>query len=138
MGLKSQLAAAGQSASYIRDKAVVLLFLSGGASHIETFDPKMSAPDGVRSITGEVKTSLPGVTFGGSFPLMARLANRMAIVRSFQHSVGDHERAIRHVLSGGTTGDGKQPGGFSMGSATPASRNQPSGDWHADLWPAGK
>jgi hypothetical protein len=108
---------AATSDDYVRDKAVVLLFLSGGASHIETFDPKMVAPDGIRSITGELQTTLPGETFGGTFPLLANHAHRMAIVRSFHHSVGDHERAIRHVLTGGTSTDGKESAGFSMGSA---------------------
>jgi uncharacterized protein (DUF1501 family) len=117
LGLKSRLQAATGNPDFVRDKSVVLLFLSGGASHIETFDPKMSAPDGVRSVNGEVKTSIPGVTFGATFPQLARLAHRMAIVRSFQHPVGDHEKAIRHVLTGGTSGDGKEGNGFSMGSA---------------------
>src|SRR5262245_42663253 len=52
----------------VKDKAVVLLFLQGGPTQIETFDPKMSAPVEIRSITGEVQTRLPGVTFGGTFP----------------------------------------------------------------------
>src|SRR4029453_10514712 len=95
----------------------VLLFLSGGASHIETFDPKMAAPDGVRSITGEVQSTLPGVTFGRTFPELAKHAHRMSIVRSFHHSVGDHEKAIRHVLTGGTSADGKEASGFSIGPA---------------------
>ena len=77
----------------------------------------MAAPDGVRSITGEVPTSLPGITFGGTFPRLAQQAHRMAIVRSFHHSVGDHEKAIRHVLTGGTSPDGKESAGFSIGSA---------------------
>jgi hypothetical protein len=109
--------AATAESGFVRGRAVVLLYLSGGASHIETFDPKMTAPEGTRSITGEVQTSLPGVTFGGTFPLLARLAHRMAVVRSFHHSVGDHVQAHIHVLSGGTDPVGKQQTGFSMGSA---------------------
>ena len=46
----------------IRDKSVILLFLHGGASQTETFDPKMSAPAEIRSATGELATTLPGVT----------------------------------------------------------------------------
>jgi hypothetical protein len=57
--------------------------LQGGPPHIEFFDPKMSAPAEFRSITGEVKTALPGITFGGSFPQLAARANRLAIVRSY-------------------------------------------------------
>src|SRR3954447_17681050 len=65
------------------DKSVVFLFLHGGPSQIETFDPHMEAPAENRSATGEIRTALPGVTFGSSFPRLARLADRLAIVRSF-------------------------------------------------------
>lgn len=67
----------------VTGKSVVLLFLQGGPSHIELFDPKMSAPDQVRSATGEVQTVLPGVTFGGTFPKLARLADRFTVVRNY-------------------------------------------------------
>src|SRR5437762_786277 len=64
LAARARAADAGLGAA-VTDKAVVLLFLAGGASHIETFDPRMDAPDGVRSATGELATTLPGVTFGG-------------------------------------------------------------------------
>jgi hypothetical protein len=87
--------------SALRDKAVVLLFLAGGPSHIESFDPRMDLPDGIRSVTGELATTLPGVTFGGTFPQLAARAHKLAIVRSFHHAVNDHVLAIRHVLTAG-------------------------------------
>jgi hypothetical protein len=64
-------------------KSVVFLFLFGGPSQFETFDPKMSAPDGIRSVAGEIATALPGVTFGSSFPQLAKRANQLAVVRSY-------------------------------------------------------
>src|SRR5262249_38653785 len=70
-----------------------------------------------RSITGEVKTTLPGVTFGGTFPLLAKHAKRMAVVRSFRHPIANHPQAISHVLTGGTDPTGQAKEGFSMGSA---------------------
>src|SRR5206468_3882462 len=87
--------------SAVKDRAVVLLFLAGGPSHIETFDPRMDAPDGVRSVTGELATTLPGVTFGGTFPGLAARAHKLAVVRGFHHKVNDHVLAIRHVLTAG-------------------------------------
>jgi len=114
--LASQAIAKENGSAFIQDKSVILLYLSGGASHIETFDPKMDAPDGTRSVTGAVKTRLPGVTFGGTFPRLAAHADKLAIVRSFSHKVGGHEEAHVHVLSGGTDSVGKQQLGFSMGS----------------------
>lgn len=101
---------------FIRDKAVVLVFLAGGASHIETFNPNMDGPEQSRSITGEVQTDLPGVTLGGTFPKLARHAKNMAIVRNFRHPVGNHDQAIRHVLTGGTDPAGIGSDGFGMGS----------------------
>lgn len=98
LSLKAQ---AAQSGLAVKDKAVVLLFCSGGPSHIETFDPKMSAPAGVRSVTGEVQTSVPGITYGGTFENLSRHAHRMAVVRSFAHKVGDHVKAIEHVMQCG-------------------------------------
>jgi hypothetical protein len=114
--LRAQAVARESGTSFVRNKSVVLLFLSGGASHIETFDPKMSAPQEIRSITGEVATCIPGVTFGGTFAGLAQRADRMAVVRSFTHPLGGHEQAIVHVLTGGTDPAGRGEVGFSMGA----------------------
>lgn len=76
---------------YAKGKSVVLLFLGGGPSHIELFDPKMTAPSGIRSITGEIDTALPGITFGSNFPQLAQLASKFSIVRSFQSRNSGHE-----------------------------------------------
>ncbi|MCA9269589.1 MAG: DUF1501 domain-containing protein, partial [Planctomycetales bacterium] len=101
--LLSQKAQAAQiGADFLRDKSIVFLFLHGGPSQFETFDPKMTAPAGVRSETGEVKTSIPGVTFGGSFPQLAERANKLAIVRSYQP--GDAGHNIKPVMCPETLG----------------------------------
>ena len=67
--LETRAGAAALQPGFVRDKAVVLIYLAGGASHIETFNPNMDGPEPSRSVTGEVKTPLPGVTLGGTFPL---------------------------------------------------------------------
>ena len=92
-------AAAASTGTLTRDRSVVLLFLQGGPSHIEFFDPKMSAPENVRSMTGEVKTVHPGITFGGTFPRLARLADRLTVVRSYASMNADH--SYLSVTSGG-------------------------------------
>ncbi len=114
--LASQALAARSKTNFVRDKAVVLLYMSGGASHIETFNPNMEAPSPFNSVTGEVKTSLSGVTFGGTFPNLAKWAHKMAVVRSFTHPIGGHEQAHVHVLSGGTDTKGTGSEGRSIGS----------------------
>lgn len=81
-----------------KPKSVVLLFLQGGPSHIECFDPKMSAPAEFRSIFGEVKTALPGVTFGGTYPQLAAMADQFSIVRSYGSKNAGH--SYGRVVSG--------------------------------------
>lgn len=104
LGLSTLLqtqAKASQANSFVRDKAVVLLFLQGGPTHIETFDPKMTAPSEYHAMFGEVKTKLPGVTFGSHLPQLASLADKLAVVRSFRHGVGSHKVASDLVSAGG-------------------------------------
>src|SRR4051812_42160801 len=68
--LRARAEVSAREPAFVRDRAVVLVFLAGGASHIETFNPNMDAPEPYRSITGEVKTPVPGITLGGTFPLL--------------------------------------------------------------------
>ncbi|MBO35347.1 MAG: hypothetical protein CMO64_04030 [Verrucomicrobiales bacterium] len=95
------LAMAGENTSVVRDKAVVILNLQGGPTQVETFDPKMTAPREYRAMFGEVKTSLPGITFGAQFPRLAKLAHKMAVIRSYRHGIGSHGPAALHVAAGG-------------------------------------
>jgi uncharacterized protein (DUF1501 family) len=83
-------ARAGDVSGLTRDRAIIFLFQQGGPSQHETFDPKPDAPDGVRTVTGTVPTSLPGVQFGDTFTRLARLAHKFTVVRSFQTNNGGH------------------------------------------------
>jgi hypothetical protein len=114
--LAAQAAGKAAGKEYLRDRSIVLLFLGGGASHIETFNPNLNAPAPFASVTGEAKTRVPGLTLGGTFPQLAEHAGRLAVVRSFSHDNGNHPKAIIHVLSGGTDPTGDQKVGQSMGS----------------------
>src|SRR5262249_1383919 len=88
----------------LSDCSVVFLFLHGGPSQTETFDPKMTAPPGVRSATGEIKPALPGVTFASSFPKLAQRAARLSVVRSFVTGDGNHD--IKPVVGRDSFGAG--------------------------------
>ena len=94
LGWKASAARAGLP---IRDKSVVFLFMHGGPPQQETFDPKMDAPVEIRSSTGQVKTSIPGVSFGGTFQKLAKRAQRLAIVRSYTTGNGNHD--IKPIVS---------------------------------------
>jgi len=100
-GLLAARAAAGQSPP-IFDKSVVFVFMHGGPSQIETFDPKMTAPPGVCSANGEVATSIPGITYGYALPQLAALADKTTIVRSFTTGDGNHN--IKPVVDKATQG----------------------------------
>ena len=76
--------------SPVSGKSVIFLFQQGGPSQFETFDPKVDAPQGVRTVTGTVQTSLPGVLFGEPMSRLARLADKLTIVRSYQTNNGGH------------------------------------------------
>ncbi len=103
LSLADRLAsAAAEPRHLLTGRSVIFLFLHGGPSQFETFDPKMSAPAEVRSTTGEIATRIPGVTFGSSFPKLARLTDRLAIVRSFTTGDGNHD--IKPVVSRHTHG----------------------------------
>jgi Protein of unknown function (DUF1501) len=99
-GLLAARAAAEAAGRPVKDTSVVWVWLAGGPSHIETFDPHMRAPVEYRSTTGEVKTNLPGVTIGGTFPRIARVADKMAIIRSFAHNNSGHVGGTHFVNTG--------------------------------------
>lgn len=90
-------AAASEAGVPVTGKSVIFLFQHGGPTQFETFDPKMTAPSGIRSATGETQTTIPGVTFGGTFTRIAKWAHRLAIVRSFQSGSSAHR--IQPIVS---------------------------------------
>src|SRR5262245_60475385 len=99
-GLLRSRASAATRGVLPKDTSVVWVWLGGGPTHIETFDPKMDAPSEFRSTVGEVPTSIPGVTIGGLFPKIASNAHRMAFVRSFAHGNSGHAGGTHFVMTG--------------------------------------
>src|SRR5712664_4091154 len=93
-------AAAAEAGRPTRNTSVVWLWLGGGPTHIETFDPKMSAPAEFRSVVGAVKTNVPGIEYGGVFPKIAQVADKMAFVRSFAHTNSGHGGGTHWVMTG--------------------------------------
>lgn len=94
--------------SYVKDKSVILLFLAGGPSQYETFDPKPDGPEGCTSIAGHLPTALPGVRFASYLPKLAKLADRLTVVRSFQTKHAEHNGAHKQILTADlTVQDGK-------------------------------
>lgn len=93
-------ARASQAGTPTRNTSVVWLWLGGGPTHVETFDPKMTAPMEFRSTVGAVQTNVAGIELGGVFPRMARVADKMAFVRSFAHNNSGHGGGTHWVMTG--------------------------------------
>jgi hypothetical protein len=83
-----------------RARSVILLWMAGGVTHIDSFDPKPDAPAEVRGWLRPIATTLPGFRFCESLPCLARQAHRLAVVRSFSHDSNDHFLSQAFALSG--------------------------------------
>src|SRR4051812_26600074 len=81
-------------------KSVIFLWMAGGVTHIDSFDPKPDAPIEVRGVLGEIPTKLPGVRFCETLPQLAGIADKLAVLRSFSHDSNDHLVSQVYTLSG--------------------------------------
>lgn len=97
--LKSR-AHANTNGKSTKSMSVVWLWLGGWATHVETFDPKLNAPAEYRSITGEARTNVSGISIGGTLPRLAKVADRMIFVRSFTHNNAGHAGGTHWVMTG--------------------------------------
>jgi hypothetical protein len=79
---------------------VIFLHQWGGPGQHETFDPKPEAPDTIRGWYGAIPTRLAGVRFGAGLPRLARLADRLTIIRCMQHQMRNHNSAGYYSLTG--------------------------------------
>lgn len=101
MGLPlSEAVAARRSKS----SAVIQIVMNGGASHLDTFDPKPEAPREIRGPIHSIATSIPGVHFSEAIPKLAQRANEMVILRSLYHDAAPiHETGLQLLLTGRLT-----------------------------------
>ncbi len=77
------------------EKKIVCFFMDGGLSQIESFDPKPNAPASVRGEFGAIHTALPGVYFSEIWPRLAKVADRMTVIRSIHHRHNEHGFALQ-------------------------------------------
>jgi hypothetical protein len=99
--LRAEARAANKSsAKGARARSVVLVFLGGGLSHHDSFDPKPDAPDDIRGKYGLIDTVVSGLRISDELPLMAKVMDKLALVRSGAHNNDHHETATNWVLSG--------------------------------------
>ncbi len=81
-------------------KRCILLWMQGGPSHIDTFDPKPDAPAEIRGEFGTIPTTLPGVRFTDVVPMLAKQTDKLAIIRGHDPKNGSHGTADHLMMSG--------------------------------------
>ncbi|MEX2188276.1 MAG: DUF1501 domain-containing protein [Pirellulales bacterium] len=103
--LAAERAASERGASPPADACIVIL-LNGGPSHLDMWDMKPAAPDGIRGEFKPIATSAPGIQFSEHLPKLAKQAHHTTLVRSMQHGVNDaHALAVYTALTGHDRGD---------------------------------
>lgn len=100
LSLPTPLRAEMDRKKHARARSVILVFLGGGISHLDSFDPKPDAPDEIRGKYSSIATTVPGLRIGEKLPLLARVMDRVTLVRSGSHTSDHHETATNWVLSG--------------------------------------
>jgi len=81
-------------------KACILLYMTGGPSQHETFDPKPDAPDGIRGEYESIATSVNGIRISEHLPMLAARAHQLAILRSVHHGSDTHGVGVHYNLTG--------------------------------------
>src|SRR3954469_10129621 len=92
-------AAAGTTAAGDRT-ALLVVWCHGGASHLETYDPKPAAPSEYRGPYKPIATTVPGVQFCELLPRQAKVAHRCTLVRSIVHSGPCHDSGPQQLFTG--------------------------------------
>jgi len=87
-------------------KNVVMLYLQGGPSHLDLWDPKENLPDNMRSPFKPISTKIPGVNFTEILPALAKVNDKFTMIRSMSYTPNglfNHTAAIYQIMTGYTT-----------------------------------
>ncbi len=133
LGLPALLRAKEASAGPRKNTPVILLWLDGGPSHHDTYDPKPDAPREYAGIWNPVPSCVPGMDFCELLPLHTKVADKFSVVRSVHHRTGDHFTGGHWMLTGrggvnGAMKEGKYPffGGVATKVTGPRQTGMPS------------
>ena len=112
VSLPQLLAASGKATGGATAKAdsVIILFLKGGLSTIDTLDLKPKAPSEFRGEFDPIATNVPGIEICSHLPKLAQTANRFSLLRSMTHQNSDHGGADHYMLTGYAPAPGFNPG----------------------------
>jgi len=100
VGHLNPLQAVAEESLVGRAKSCILIWLDGGPSHLETFDPKPSAPVEVRGPLQPIGTQIPGVFISECLPRLAKRMDKVALVRSMTSPLGEHNFGTHYMMTG--------------------------------------
>src|SRR6516162_2104468 len=100
LGLTDLFASRAAASSKASARSAILLFMWGGPSHLDTWDPKPDAPEEVRGPFQSIPTTVPGLRVGEYFPKLVARAKRYAVVRSMTHTDPAHLSTVHHLMTG--------------------------------------
>jgi acetyl esterase/lipase len=81
-------------------KSCILIWMDGGPTHYETFDPKPGAPSEIRGEFSPLRTKVPGIMVSEHMKKLARLMDKIALVRSIRHDQGNHGAGNHYMMTG--------------------------------------
>jgi len=127
-----RLRAGEGSAPKMQAKSCILIWMDGGPSHYETFDPKPGAPAEIRGEFKPIPTKVAGIHFSEQMTRLAGIADRLAVVRSIRHNQGNHGAGNHYMMTGAPPRIPVGCGAFvsfhpSLGSVTAHERGAPAG-----------
>jgi len=100
VGVASSVIPFASASQPARAKSVILLWMAGGVTHIDSLDPKPDAPEEIRGTLGTLQTTLPGVRFSEVMPHLAKQTGKIALIRTFASGNDDHFLSQAMALSG--------------------------------------
>ncbi len=89
-----------------RAKSIIMVYLQGGPSHLDLWDPKDNVPDNVRSVFKPIDTKVPGVKFTEILPKLSQVTDKLTLIRSMSYTPNglfNHTAAIYQMMTGYTT-----------------------------------
>src|SRR5213082_1257924 len=113
-------------------KACILIWMDGGPSHYETFDPKPDAPIEFRGQFDAIPTKTSGIRFSQHMKRLASISDKLAVIRSIRHDQGNHGAGNHYMMTGAPPRIPVGCGAFvsfhpSMGSVVAAEKGAPAG-----------
>ncbi|HEX5270419.1 MAG TPA: DUF1501 domain-containing protein, partial [Gemmataceae bacterium] len=130
--LRVRALAGSPEAPGAKAKGCILIWMDGGPTHYETFDPKPDAPKEIRGEFQAIRTKVPGLLLSQHLTRLAAVADRFAVVRSIRHDQGNHGAGNHYMMTGAPPRIPVGCGAFvsfhpSLGSVTAHERPAPAG-----------